>query len=313
MPNLQSPYIKMFVVVGQRNIGKTTSWKRLCEEVVKGGRRFAIGRVSQVELQELMAREMNQWLAKNNWSFKEKSNEIFDLETKEVVGYVFSLTGSGGKKSIDSPNVDLIVLDEFSTERVQARAVNSFVSVLTTIQRHNKNLKVILSANFVRASDRFLSNFGVVPKMSIENLLEANWIFGIAFIFIPNDTYNAFKDIDNIGYRASLANAKTYKANYGAGYDGNDNFILAENELDTFEPTLEMKLIQSNTKTTPDITYTIGWIKETGKVAIVDDIYENTEKVCTTQLIHLMNPEYRLMTPNEILFKLLMPYRNNKV
>ncbi len=215
-------WFKIMCVTGDRNIGKTTSAERECRDIVSAGKRFIKLRNIQDEVKECVVSDEEKWLAPNNWSYTNRTSPNIHItgEVENIVGYYRDVNTIGKFKSIEFPDVDLILWDEFNTRVAVKDKFQKFVEFVTTVQRHRKNLSVILQANYVDQNDVMLQKLGVgIEKLDKNEFVKFNWITGSIVILVPKGIYESVGDKkDNLGYRLSLADQKTYQSQYGGGF-----------------------------------------------------------------------------------------------
>lgn len=236
-------YFAIVMANGDRNIGKSTSSKRMLRDTVANNRRFMWWRNIDDEVEAQLASDMDEekgFLPSNGWTYegKAKSPNIVDMQGK-TVGFYRPLNTSAKYKSTDFPNVDLIVYEEYNEVNI-SKKYYKMVKMISTVQRFNPRLKVILQANFTDQNDEVLQGLGMGLKKydPKRDFCIFNWEVGSLIINIPKGVYRQPKNKKNdIALRASYGDYETYQSQFGGGFDQEEPVnIIDEKEFDSITP-----------------------------------------------------------------------------
>lgn len=149
-------HFPMITTMGDRNIGKSTSMHRMFRDSVSQGKRFMKLRNKNNEMLLTLNSDLDPekgyltLLGLTKGGTKD-APDIYDAEGEKVVGY-YRDVNSGKFKSIEFPDVDNIGWDEFNSDNNRNKMAN-FLQLVTTVQRHRPDLKIITQANYVEQSD----------------------------------------------------------------------------------------------------------------------------------------------------------------
>lgn len=245
------PYVEdhfnIFTANGDRNIGKTWSSRRVARDTVKTEKRWFWLRNIDDEIEAQVDSDKELFLDPNGWlqTGKKHMPNIVD-QNKNIIGFYRALNTSAKLKSIEFPEVDLLVYEEFNEVKIQHKYLK-FIKLLSTIQRQNPKLKTILQANYVDQNDDVLQALGMgMKKLSKEDFVIFNWEVGALIINIPKGIYRQPKDKSkNTAYRASLATFDGWKSQYGGGF-GNEEPINIINEADIFNVEPQFNIFTKN-------------------------------------------------------------------
>lgn len=229
-----SDYFNIVTANGDRNIGKTYSSRRMARDVNKESKRWFWLRNIDDEIEAQVDSDKEKFLDPHGWikDGKKHMPNILDRQGN-LVGYYRALNTSAKLKSIEFPEVDLLVYEEFNEVKIQHKYMK-FIKLLSTIQRQNPKLKAILQANYVDQNDEMLQALGVgMKKLTKEDFVIFNWEVGALIINIPKGVYRQPKDKkNNTAYRASLATYDGWKSQYGGGFSNEEPVnIINENEF----------------------------------------------------------------------------------
>lgn len=254
---LSIPYVKDFFNIltanGDRNIGKTYSSRRIARDVVKRGKRWAWIRNIDDEVKAQVVSDEEKFLAPNGWAHTEgtsKAPNITNLKGN-IVGYYRPLNTSAKLKSIEFPDVELMVYEEFN-EVVIPHKFLKMVKLASTMQRHEPNFMMILQANYVDQNDEILRSLGVGSKtLTKEDFVIFNWELGALVINIPKGIYRQPPDKSkDTAYRASLGSYEVWKSQYGGGFSNEEPInIVNENEFSSISPVFNIYMQKLSTST----------------------------------------------------------------
>lgn len=239
-PILENEHIKkhfnIITTAGDRNIGKSTSSHEEMKRVVDAGRRFIMMRNIQDEIKHQIKSDGNGWMSDYGWlnDASQQSPEIVRIvedkkkkgkAVKQLIGWYRDLNTIGKFKSIEFQETDLLVYEEYNSEVIGiSDKWRRFSEFITTVQRHNNNLKILMQANYVHQNDVMLQKLGIgLTQLSKDKYCIINWIVGAIVIFIPKDTYKSTGETleeksNKLGYRTSLADYETWNKQYGGTF-----------------------------------------------------------------------------------------------
>lgn len=234
-------YFQILAAIGDRNMGKSTSAKEEVDGVVKLGRKFMWLRNIDDEVEGQLNSDVGEkgWLTDRGWSYEgnKKSPTIVSPNGAEL-GWYRPVNTSSKLKSIEFPDTDLIVYEEFPEGNVKNKYYK-FVKLVSTILRFNPNGWAIMQANYVDQQDDMLQKLGVGSKTrKVEDFVHFNWEVGAMIIFIPQGIYRQPKDKKNDrARRLSLGDYDTWKSQYGGGFDNEEpNNIIDMKQISHLEP-----------------------------------------------------------------------------
>lgn len=229
-PFLEHPLIKkyfmMYCFTGDRNIGKTTSSKKYASKVVANGKKFMMLRNIDDEVEQQANSDEEHWWPSNAF-FRGGTSKMPNVENinEEIVGYYRAVNTIGKFKSIEFPDVWLAIYEEFNSEvRMQKGRFRRFSEFITTLQRHNSEMRLILQANYVNQDDEMLQKLGVgLEEISPTKLVIFNWITGALIVFIPKGIYKSTsndeeKERKYLGKGLALNDHETWVKQFGGRF-----------------------------------------------------------------------------------------------
>lgn len=226
-------YFKIIVCTGDRNIGKSTSAKRIAE-----ANKWIWLRNQRNELEAQVKSHIDSgWFESNGWELEggltSSSIDVVSTESEKIIGYYRDVNTIGKFKSIDFPETELIIWEEFNSPVKISNKFEKFATFVSTVQRHRPNMLAILQANYVDNTDEMLTKLGIpITKLSKDKFVFFNWITGAINIFIPKSIYKSIGEAkDNLGYRLSLNDHDVWKSQYGAQFSNEEllNIIDSNN------------------------------------------------------------------------------------
>ncbi len=233
-------YFNIMMAIGDRNIGKSTSAQEEVDLVVKKGKRFMWLRNIDDEVKEQVNSDVGEdgWLTKRGWTFEgsAKSPTII-TPNKVTLGWYRPVNTSSKFKSVNFPETELIVYEEFPEGNVKGKYFK-FVKFASTTLRMNQGY-AIMQANFTDQQDEMLQSLGVGnKKLTAQDFVFFNWVVGAIIIFIPKGIYRQTKDKKkDLAYRASLGDQRVWKSQYGSGFSNEEpNNIINDNNFSSIEP-----------------------------------------------------------------------------
>ena len=244
-------YFNIFVANGDRNIGKSYSSQRMVRNVVKNGKKFMWWRNIDDEIKAQLKSDLNGgWIAKLGWNFtgSAKMPDIVDLN-HNIVGYYRALNTSAKFKSTDFPDTDIIIYEEYNAVSISDKPLK-MIKMISTIQRFNPNLKVILQANYTDQNDDILQFLGIgSKKLTKKDIVIFNWEIGSIIINIPKNIYRKPKNkTTNVAYRASLGDYSIWKSQYGGGFANEEPVnIISEKTFASIKPVFNIFIFNSTT------------------------------------------------------------------
>lgn len=263
-PILENEWIKKYFPIiataGDRNIGKTTSLKEQYRKKVANGRRFMhLRNINDETIEQVRSDEevfLNPMLWENTGTAK--MPVITDMN-ENIVGWYRDINTIAKFKSIEFPKTGIVGYEEFNTEvRVTKDKFRRFSEFVTTLQRHQKDLQVILQANFVSQDDQMLQYLGVGLEKLDNKLCVINWITGAIVIFIPKGVYKSTSDdieekAKYLGYMLALSDFETWSKQYGGEFlSHHDTNIINQSNINAVEK-CEFNIALSRTTADPII------------------------------------------------------------
>lgn len=246
---LISKYFMVLVANGDRNMGKSYSSKEEVRRVLDSGSKFMWIRNIDDEVSGQLRSDIEEggWLTNLGLDYEGSSKmpNIID-KTGSTVGYYRALNTSSKLKSIDYPNTDLMVVEEFNEGNVSNKFFK-LVKLLSTVFRNNPNGKLLLQSNYSTQHDDILQGLGMNAKaLQAEDVLIFNWEIGSIIINIPRGVYHtAINDDKDIAYRASLGEFEVWKSQFGGGFRDEEPINLI-NEKDFTSVTPAFNIYHEN-------------------------------------------------------------------
>lgn len=260
---LINKYFKIFGAVGDRNIGKTWSSREEIDDVIARQRRFMILRGIDDEVKAQLTSDMGDdgWLNDRGYDYEGelksptitktfKNPKTQKIVSKQTVGYYRPVNTSSKFKSVDFPNVDLMIYEEFPEGNVQNKFYK-LVKLMSTVMRFNTNGRLILQSNYTDQYDDILQSLGLGSrKLTEKDFIHFNWEVGALIIFIPSGIYRKPDSKKDIAYRAALGKYSVWKNQYGGGFATEEPVnIINESEIAAVEPEFNIYYVNSTLRT----------------------------------------------------------------
>ncbi len=239
-------HFNIFVITGDRNIGKSTAGKVYCENLVAQGHKFVWLRNQQTQIDKFFDNAVNDWFVNNEWRYLKKAGQIFtplDINKKAtkdnihmVVGYGLSLGTSHNTKSVDYKGVNTIIYDEFNDSTNIKDKYRLFTSLIGTVERKTPDFKVVMFANYIDQGDDILFSLGGNQKKTTRQpLVTFNWISRSIIWNIPKNHYKKTSDRMSIAERLAHNDFTVYTQEYGGTF--NNEYATNIKNLETLTKT----------------------------------------------------------------------------
>lgn len=320
-------YFNILTANGDRNIGKSRSSQRIVRDTVSSGKRFMWIRNidDEVEAQLISDTAEEGWLTKNGWGYegKSKSPTIVNLVTEEEIGWYRPLNTAAKFKSVDFPNTELIVYEEFN-EKPVSHQFYKFVKMVSTIQRHQPKVRVILQSNYVDQWNDMLQSLGIgSKKLTIRDFVVFNWEIGAIIINIPRGIYRQPKnELQDVAKRASLGKYDVWKGQYGGGFANEEpvniiderDFVAIEPQFNIFYDKPESVTGAKNVYGSFKMTLYKVWLRDGSWHNVLTETRGANDKpiFIYDHLNHILYPDAILMSI-ETLEGLIMHWKNNNL
>jgi len=249
-------YFNLFAFLGDRGIGKSYDARAKCVEVSKNNRQFLwIRNNDKTKKAFLKSDGFNVWLNENNWMVDKSSGRIFkyadnvevvefDSKGKEkktdneiiTCGWIVDMNTIYSQKSIDYPQVDLIIWEEFDDDSEVKELNDKFISFIETVQRDRTDeVKAYFISNFTNPYNDINAMLGnSVDKIYNDSPLVFDWVVRSITYKIPMGYYkkNRGRNKRSIADRLVLKNPNKFKTDYGGGYRIDKENMTSLNEIE---------------------------------------------------------------------------------
>lgn len=289
-------YFPIILAITPRNIGKSYSANKIIqEEYLAKGKKFVKMRLTAAQALDQAKSDEKDFLQNLGYEVDSKGT-VMTVAKKEYVGKYVGLSNSANTKSMNFQNPDILFFEEFMLAD-QARKVTNkaqkLVRLLSTVQRHNPNFKIIGASNYGDdPNDELLRSFAGWDGS--KKIIHFNWILGSILIMIPKGIYYAFDDdTSNIAHRAALQqDFGLYQAEYGDGFLESEIYNLMTPEQQLTLETQRGKTISSRFVIALDPNYkrwfTFSWDLKNKLIYIepyIQSIHRNLVRYTTNTLV----------------------------
>lgn len=166
--------LQLQVVLGPRNIGKSTaSYRLMTEKAFSRENKITLMRNTDTELQTMKGDFNNRFAGQ----YKFVGDFIYKLiktekpnfyQLGEIVGYGVAVSTYTKYKSVEAKGIRYIFYEEFNEDTALGRNIYAnFINLITTLIRFNKT-KILMVGNKDAFDNDFFINWDIVPKENFE-------------------------------------------------------------------------------------------------------------------------------------------------